>query len=434
MERFYTEEMRITPVRDSKGEIVSYIAIKQDVTERRAAEEAQAAFWPRLWKAPRTPSSPTRPRGSSCTWNRGAEAIFGYSAARGDREARVHAGGAGTAARPARISPNRYCRATPSPNTRVVCLRKDGRRIHVSVTASPIRNSAGEVAAISAILRDISERREAEQARALLASIVESSDDAIIGRRLWMEPSSAGTGALKRCSVTRARKSSERTSAMLAPPGRRDEVTPVPRRPSGRGAPSALSTRSCQGKDGRRIDVSLSISPIRNPAGEVVGASGYRPRYRQALAGRAEAAGKRGAIPRGLRARAVRHVRERAGRALPPGECGVLPDAGIFRTGTAGHSLGGADPPRRSGDLPAEAWSSCRTDPGGCVEAERRYLHRNGSVVWARVQGLAGARRQRQPAVFRGPRGRHHRAQAGRGGAARKRRALPHHGRQLPDA
>ena len=37
----YTEEMRITPVRNSDGEIVSYIAIKQDVTERRAAEEAK---------------------------------------------------------------------------------------------------------------------------------------------------------------------------------------------------------------------------------------------------------------------------------------------------------------------------------------------------------------------------------------------------------
>ena len=61
-----------------------------------------------------------------------------------------------------------------------MCLHKDGRKIHVSVTASPIRNAAGEATAISVILRDISERREAEQNRALLASIVESSDDAII--------------------------------------------------------------------------------------------------------------------------------------------------------------------------------------------------------------------------------------------------------------
>jgi len=37
----YTEEMSITPVRDAGGEIVQYIAIKQDVTDRRAAEEAQ---------------------------------------------------------------------------------------------------------------------------------------------------------------------------------------------------------------------------------------------------------------------------------------------------------------------------------------------------------------------------------------------------------
>ncbi len=60
-----------------------------------------------------------------------------------------------------------------------VCLHKDGRRIHVSVTGCPLRNSSGEVAAIAAILRDTSERHEAGHTRALLASIVESSNDAI---------------------------------------------------------------------------------------------------------------------------------------------------------------------------------------------------------------------------------------------------------------
>ena len=51
----------------------------------------------------------------------------------------------------------------------------------VSVTGSPIRDADGDVVAISAVLRDISERKEAEQTRAFLASIVESSDDAIHG-------------------------------------------------------------------------------------------------------------------------------------------------------------------------------------------------------------------------------------------------------------
>ena len=63
-------------------------------------------------------------------------------------------------------------------------LRKDGSRFQISVTGCPIKNSAGEVTAVSTILRDISERKEAEQARALLASIVESSEEAIVGASL----------------------------------------------------------------------------------------------------------------------------------------------------------------------------------------------------------------------------------------------------------
>ena len=60
-----------------------------------------------------------------------------------------------------------------------LCRRADGRTFHVSVTGSPIKNVAGEVIAIAVVLRDISERKKAEQAQALLASIVESSEDAI---------------------------------------------------------------------------------------------------------------------------------------------------------------------------------------------------------------------------------------------------------------
>ena len=60
-----------------------------------------------------------------------------------------------------------------------IALRKDGRTISRILHHLSVRNTAGELVAISVILRDISERRQAEQARALLASIVESSDDAI---------------------------------------------------------------------------------------------------------------------------------------------------------------------------------------------------------------------------------------------------------------
>ena len=76
---FYHEEMRITPVRDSNGEIVSYIAIKHDVTERRAAEEAQR-FLAAIVESSEDAIVAYTPAGIILTWNRGAETIFGYTA------------------------------------------------------------------------------------------------------------------------------------------------------------------------------------------------------------------------------------------------------------------------------------------------------------------------------------------------------------------
>ena len=76
---FYDEEMRITPVEDANGEIVSYIAIKHDVTERRKAEEAQR-FLAAIVESSEDAIVAYTPAGVILTWNRGAEAVFGYSA------------------------------------------------------------------------------------------------------------------------------------------------------------------------------------------------------------------------------------------------------------------------------------------------------------------------------------------------------------------
>jgi len=76
---FYTEDMKIAPVRDSAGEIVSYIAIKQDVTERRAAEEAQR-FLASIVECSEDAIVANSPDGTILSWNRGAQALLGYSA------------------------------------------------------------------------------------------------------------------------------------------------------------------------------------------------------------------------------------------------------------------------------------------------------------------------------------------------------------------
>ena len=377
----YTEEMRITPVLASNGEIVSFIAIKQDVTGRRAAEEAQK-FLAAIVESSEDAIIANTLAGTILTWNRGAEAILGHSA--GDAIGKPFA----MLVAPERRSiwahvTERVLQGNAVSQHEGVCLRKDGRRFPVSVTAYPVRSASGEVVAVSTILRDISESIEAEQTRALLASIVESSDDAIHSVRLdgtivtWNRGAEALFGYSSQEIIGKS-------AAILAPPGRGDEVRQFLGTIRQGCAFSPFDT-VLQGKDGRCIDISLAISPIRNPAGEVVGAAGIARDIGQRL----------------LAERKLRESEERF--------------RGVFEHAQGGMCVGGLD-----GRLIQANAAFCRMvgyserelfdttwmdlthpddrapalqkrehlmkDPGGCVDAEMRYIHRSGNVVWTRVR------------------------------------------------
>lgn len=174
----YTEEMRITPVRGSNGEVSSYIAIKHDVTEERADSEARG-FLAAIVESSDDAIIAFTTAGIIAAWNRAAETLFGYAAgeAIGKHLSMMLA--------PERVPLlprfiQRVLEGSAIPQYESVCMHREGRRVEVAVTGSAIRNPAGEALAISVILRDITERREAERTRALLASIIESSDDAIL--------------------------------------------------------------------------------------------------------------------------------------------------------------------------------------------------------------------------------------------------------------
>ena len=337
---FYHEEMRITPVRDSKGEIASYIAIKHDVTERRAAEEAQR-FLAAIVESSEDAIAAYTPAGIILTWNRGAESIFGYTArdAIGKHVSMLAERPAGLAHFTEQVLQGRVVSQYEG-----LCRRQDGRTFHVSVTGSPIRNAAGEVVAISAVLRDISERQEAEQARALLASIVESSDDAIHSVSLDGTILSWNRGAEMLFGYSR-QEAIGQSAAILAPPGRSDELRQILGAIRD-GFSICPFERSFLGKDGRadrRPGLRLPDPQCgRTGSGRVR----HRPRHPQPRAGGAEVAGKRGTLPRGLRPCAIWPLRHRPGRAHHSSQRGALPDAGIFRGGIPGNRLGPTHPPR----------------------------------------------------------------------------------------
>jgi PAS domain S-box-containing protein len=124
---------------------------------------------------------------------------------------------------------------------------------------------------LSAYVVDITQRKRAEEARALLASIVASSDDAIIGKDLNGVITSWNAAAERIFGYT-AEEAIGRPVSLLAPPERTGEMQPILERIK-RGERLSHFETVRRSKDGRDILVSLTVSPIRDVNGELIGAS-----------------------------------------------------------------------------------------------------------------------------------------------------------------
>jgi PAS domain S-box-containing protein len=122
------------------------------------------------------------------------------------------------------------------------------------------------------VARDITERKQAEQERARLAAIVEQSDDAILSETLDGTITSWNRGA-ERLYGYRADEMLGRSRALLIPPDRRHELSQMSARLRRGGRIDQCETVRVR-KDGRRIDVSVRMSPIRDSSGRIIGASG----------------------------------------------------------------------------------------------------------------------------------------------------------------
>jgi PAS domain S-box-containing protein len=119
--------------------------------------------------------------------------------------------------------------------------------------------------------RNVGERQRAEQNSNLLASIVESSEDAIVSKNLNGRILSWNRGA-ERVFGYRADEAIGQSIEMLIPPDRLQEEPRIIERMKRGERVEHFETVRVR-KDGRRIHVSLTISPLRDNAGRIVGAS-----------------------------------------------------------------------------------------------------------------------------------------------------------------
>jgi PAS domain S-box-containing protein len=147
----------------------------------------------------------------------------------------------------------------------------DGRRVWFQHYPTPLLDGKGRVVGGINMLVDITERKQAEASEARLAAIVESSDDAIISKDLNGVITSWNSGAEKLFGYT-AEEVIGKPVAILIPSDRANEEPGILRRiRRGERIDHYETMRRC--KDGREIDISLSVSPIFDKSGKVIGAS-----------------------------------------------------------------------------------------------------------------------------------------------------------------
>ncbi|HET9300661.1 MAG TPA: PAS domain S-box protein, partial [Candidatus Polarisedimenticolaceae bacterium] len=149
-------------------------------------------------------------------------------------------------------------------------LAGDGTEIPIDDTAAPIKDGDGKVVGAVLVFRDIGERRRAQRARRLLAAIVESTSDAIMSKDLQGNITSWNAGAERIFGYTE-KEVLGRPVSILAVPGRNEMPVILDRiRRGERIAPYETVRRT---KEGETLHVSLSVSPLLDDDGRVIGAS-----------------------------------------------------------------------------------------------------------------------------------------------------------------
>ena len=283
--------LSVSPIYDAEGVLSGVSSIARDITERRRAEaELRAARQSmdarNMLLASIVDSSDDAIiaktlDGTVTSWNRAAEAIYGYTAAEMIGQPITVVVGPDRPDEMVDILA-RIRRGERVEHYETTRMRKDGKQIAISLTVSPICDSAGTLTGVSSIARNITDRKQAEEklhaatqsvdARtALLASIVDSSDDAIIAKSTEGLVTSWNRGAEVIYGYTAAEMIGKPITVVVNP-DRPDEMDEILARMRRRERVEHYETMRVR-KDGKQIAVSLTVSPIYDSAGMLIGVS-----------------------------------------------------------------------------------------------------------------------------------------------------------------
>jgi PAS domain S-box-containing protein len=258
-----------TPLRDRSGALTGAVNTLIDITERKRKEEFKQQLATIIESSDDAILSEDLD-GIIKTWNAGAKRLFGYTAEEVigkpitllipmDRHGEES------------VILSRIRRGECVDHYETVRRRKDGSLIEISVMASPLKNAEDRIIGASKIARDITERKRFEEFEKRLASVVESSDDAIVSKNLDGVIKTWNPGAERLFGYT-AEEVIGKPITLLIPTDRHDEESEILSRIR-RGECVDHYETVRRRKDGSLIEISVTVSPIKNAEGRIIGAS-----------------------------------------------------------------------------------------------------------------------------------------------------------------
>lgn len=153
----------------------------------------------------------------------------------------------------------------------IVVERPDGARLHVAPFPQPILDSSGKITGAVNMLMDITDRKKAEEVNAKLAAIVQSSDDAIVSKTLEGIVTSWNNAAQRMFGYS-AEEMIGQSITKIIPPERQDEEPKILEQLKRGERVDHFETERIA-KDGRILSLSLTISPVKDTKGRIIGAS-----------------------------------------------------------------------------------------------------------------------------------------------------------------
>lgn len=261
--------LTISPIKDTFGKVIGVSKIARDISGTKRARE-KSLMLSAIVDSTDDAIISKNLNGIITSWNPSAQRIFGYAPEeivgksvlrlipedRQDEETLI-------------LSKIRKGERVQFFHTRR--LTKAGKLIDVSLTISPVKDEQGMIIGISKIARDITNLIEAEKQSVMLSAIVSYSDDAIISKDLNSIVTSWNNSAERMFGYSAAEMIGKSIVVLIPEDRLQEEPEIIARIKSGQRVDHFETKRLT--KYGKLLDVSLTISPVMDLSGRIIGIS-----------------------------------------------------------------------------------------------------------------------------------------------------------------